>query len=297
MVRRGFPPLPFTSHLPSNVGPRASLPATGGFFVACRDGSVADDGARAAILLASQARPGPEPAPGANPGATADAIPASPTDLYAVLGVGADAGSAEIKAAYRALVKRHHPDAGGDAERILALNAAWEVLGDADRRRRYDASRRPAAAAARPATGRPAARRSSGAASDAQLIAWLQQVYAPIDRLLAQVINPFPAQLRALSADPYDDRLMEAFCGFLEESQARMRKVETLYQAQACPAAARGFGLSLYHCLAQVQDSLAELERYTMGYVDSYLHDGREMLLEARRRRARLHEERRRLEL
>ena len=213
-----------------------------------------------------------------------------------MLGVLPSASASEIKAAYRALVKRHHPDAGGDAERILALNAAWEVLGDADRRRRYDASRRPAAAA-RPATGRPAARRSSGAASDAQLIAWLQQVYAPIDRLLAQVINPFPAQLRALSADPYDDRLMEAFCGFLEESQARMRKVETLYQAQACPAAARGFGLSLYHCLAQVQDSLAELERYTMGYVDSYLHDGREMLLEARRRRARLHEERRRLEL
>ena len=281
--------------LPQAPAPWASPPATGGFFMALRAAAVADDGVRAVIPLASQARPGPQPPPGAPPRASSEA----PADLYAVLGVGAEAGSAEIKAAYRALVKRHHPDAGGDAERILALNAAWEVLGDADRRRRYDASRRPAAtpAGVPSAAGRPPARRSTGAASEAQLVAWLQQVYAPSERLLAQVINPFPAQLRALSADPYDDRLMEAFCGFLEESQARMRKVEALYQAQACPAAARGFGLSLYHCLAQVQDSLAELERYTMGYVDSYLHDGREMLLEARRRRARLHEERRRLEL
>jgi molecular chaperone DnaJ len=46
-----------------------------------------------------------------------------------------------------------------------------------------------------------------------------------------------------------------------------------------------------------VQDALAELERYTMGYVDGYLHDGREMLREAGLRLQRLQEERRRLEL
>ena len=76
-----------------------------------------------------------------------------------------------------------------------------------------------------------------------------------------------------------------------------MEKAETLYRSQACPAGAQGFGLSLYHCLSQVQDAVAELERYTMGYVDSYLHDGREMLREARRRRSLMQEERRRLDL
>jgi len=90
---------------------------------------------------------------------------------------------------------------------------------------------------------------------------------------------------------------MEAFCGFLEQSRARITRAEGLYRSRPCPACARGFGLSLYHCLGQVQDALAELERYTLGYVDSYLHDGREMLREARQRRQRLHEERRRLEL
>ena len=65
----------------------------------------------------------------------------------------------------------------------------------------------------------------------------------------------------------------------------------------AAPASAQGFSLSLYHCLSQVQDALIELERYTMGYVDSYLRDGREMLREAKRRRTLLQQERRRLEL
>jgi molecular chaperone DnaJ len=219
------------------------------------------------------------------------------SDFYAVLGVPATAGADEIKAAYRGLVKRHHPDAGGDDTAILAINAAWAVLGDGDRRRSYDLGRQTPLRNRRSgavAVSTPAHR---GLHRDGALLGWLQQVYGPIDRLLAQVINPFPAQLRALAADPYDDRLMEAFCAYLEQSKGRLDKVETLYRSLPCPSEARGFGLSLYHCLSQVQDALLELERYTMGYVDSYLHDGREMLREAKQRRSRLKEERRRLDL
>jgi len=219
-------------------------------------------------------------------------VAAARPEHYAVLGLTPAASAAAIKAAYRALVKQHHPDAGGDATLILALNEAWAVLGDAEQRRRYDVER-----AGLIGTSASAPPRQRGRSSDSELVAWLQQVYGPIDRLLAQVINPFPAQLRALSADPYDDALMETFCAFLAQSKAKLERVEALFRSLACPAAARGFGLSLYHCLSQVQDALAELERYTMGYVDSYLSDGREMLREAKHRRSLLQQERRRLEL
>ena len=55
-----------------------------------------------------------------------------------MLEVASSATQAELKAAYRRLVKQHHPDAGGDEERILALNAAWEQVGDPETRRCFD---------------------------------------------------------------------------------------------------------------------------------------------------------------
>ena len=218
-------------------------------------------------------------------------------DPYVELGVSSQASAEEIKAAYRQLVKQHHPDAGGDDQRMLALNAAWEVLGDAERRRSFDRTRESRTTAAPQDLRR--ARRAHGQAvsADDALVEWLRRVYSPIDRLLGEVINPFPAQLKALSADPYDDALMEAFCAYLERSVQKLERVKTLFQSLPTPAAARGFGLSVYHCFSEVEDALQELERYTMGYVDSYLRDGREMLREAKQRRKRLQDERRRLEI
>jgi len=225
------------------------------------------------------------------------------TDPYAVLQVASSATQDELKAAYRRLVKQHHPDAGGDEETILALNAAWEQLGDPQSRRAFDrqsgARDEARARGARNARASQAARRASGqgASADQELATWLQKVYVPIDRLLGQVINPFAGELRALSADPYDDALMEAFGSYLEQSRNRLDKVKTLFQSLPTPPSAKGVGLSVYHCLSQVEVAIAELERYTMGYVDNYLHDGREMLREARQRRKRLQDERRRLEI
>ena len=67
---------------------------------------------------------------------------ASKRDYYEVLGVAKDATAEEIKKAYRKLAMQYHPDRNvGDAEaeaKFKEAAEAYEVLGDADKRERYD---------------------------------------------------------------------------------------------------------------------------------------------------------------
>jgi molecular chaperone DnaJ len=67
-------------------------------------------------------------------------------DFYAVLGVAEGADPKEITRAYRKLARENHPDANpGDAaaeERFKEISAAYDVIGDAGKRREYDEVRR-----------------------------------------------------------------------------------------------------------------------------------------------------------
>lgn len=62
-------------------------------------------------------------------------------DLYKRLQVDPHADSEVIRAAYHALARKHHPDAGGDLKRMVEVNAAWAVLGNPLMRSAYDAQR------------------------------------------------------------------------------------------------------------------------------------------------------------
>jgi len=62
-------------------------------------------------------------------------------DYYKELGVDKSASEADIKKAYRKLVRKYHPDVSKEADadqRTKALNEAYGVLGDAEKRAAYD---------------------------------------------------------------------------------------------------------------------------------------------------------------
>src|SRR5262245_56580134 len=66
-------------------------------------------------------------------------------DFYAVLGVSASASQDEIKKQYRKLAARYHPDKNHNdakaADRFKEISEAYQVLGDAERRKQYDQMR------------------------------------------------------------------------------------------------------------------------------------------------------------
>ena len=98
-------------------------------------------------------------------------------DYYKALGVGKTAKPAEIKAAYRKLARKYHPDANkGDAsaeERFKEISEAYSVLSDEKRRKEYDEARSCSAAVSgcRPGSGPDRAAASAASTSATSSVA------------------------------------------------------------------------------------------------------------------------------
>ena len=199
---------------------------------------------------------------------------------YQILKVHPSAKLEDIKKAYRELVKIHHPDKGGDPKVMLEINAAWEILKKKHKNLNLNTINNP-----KVYKKTNYKKEQPNYSNSEDIKKWFQNIYLPIDKLLGQIINPLASKIKDLSADPYDQILMDSFCLYLEKSKNKIKKIKIIYTSIASPSLIKDFSLDLYHCLSQVEDGLNELERYTMGYVDSYLHDGKSMIEEAKKKR------------
>lgn len=129
---------------------------------------------------------------------------ASNQDLYAELQVDPAADPEVIEAAYRRLVKKHHPDLNGGrleaSERMKRLNAAYDVLRDPERRHAYDRVRHPRADV--PVPPRPARGRAGSATGIASGVLWSVLVTVLAVVLIRYLRSPYLV-LAALAAIAY----------------------------------------------------------------------------------------------
>ncbi|NEP58424.1 MAG: J domain-containing protein [Symploca sp. SIO2G7] len=213
----------------------------------------------------------------------------SNSNHYDTLNVSHSATLGEIKQAYRHLAKLFHPDSQhgtADSEKIVQVNAAYEVLSDSQRRQSYDRQLRyqqsptkfrqqqNRAAQAQQSYQRY---RQTSQSADTQLSNWLQQVYKPVNHLINRILNPLEEQIEELAADPFDDELMAEFQAYLEECRNYLNQAQLSFTSQPNPANIAGAAASLYYCLNQLGDGIEELELFTLNYDDHYLHIGQEL--------------------
>jgi molecular chaperone DnaJ len=211
---------------------------------------------------------------------------------YQLLEVSASATSAEIKQSFRRLAKIYHPDRHTNStqqtqflKKFQTISAAYEVLSDDHQRRVYDQTLRygPTTTGPTRADRTEAAQQQYRKARQQEpkreetLEEWLKRVYTPINKILTTIIKPIRTQIKALSADPFDDELMDDFNTYIEESQDALEKAQNLLKKMPNPPIAASVSANLYYCVSQLGDALNELEMFTQNYNETYLHDGVEM--------------------
>ncbi|AFZ21118.1 J domain-containing protein [Allocoleopsis franciscana] len=213
----------------------------------------------------------------------------SASNHYDTLNISSQATSAEIKQAYRRLAKLFHPDSKSetaDSDKIIEVNAAYEVLSDPKRRRSYDEQLRSSPSTTqyrnrqqRTADAQQKYQRHRQTAQDAdfQLSQWLQLVYKPVTRLIRLIVRPLNAQVDELALDPFDDELMANFQAYLEECRNYLNQAQLTFRSQPNPPTVAGAAASLYYCLNQLGDGIEELNFFTLNYDDHYLHVGQEL--------------------
>ena len=126
-------------------------------------------------------------------------------NFYKELGLKKNATRNEIKSAYRLLAKKYHPDTGGDNEKFLALQLAWETLNDPQKKAIHDKSlfnnESYAISKNENWSSELKSKKNTSTNKDQDIKDWIKKIYNPINRFITQVINPLNDEIKKLSAD------------------------------------------------------------------------------------------------
>ena len=145
-------------------------------------------------------------------------------NLYQELGLKKNATKKEIKASYRALVKKHHPDTGGEKERFLAIQNAWETLNDPIKKENYDKQLYDSHSLSNELhinlKSRFHSKKDSSSAKDKEVETWINDIYKPINRLINQIIKPLNHEIKENTRiDVMDQRKVSEIINLNEQKQ------------------------------------------------------------------------------
>ncbi|MDJ1184483.1 J domain-containing protein [Roseofilum casamattae] len=214
---------------------------------------------------------------------------------YQTLEIRPTATAEDIRQAYRRLVKQFHPDLNpelGDRDRIININLAYEALSDPAARRHYDRQFYDRSSTSRHRKTSPRSSKNPATSSDRShrnpdihWQQWLKQVYHPVDRWLGQIIDAIGTEIDDLSADPFDDELLENFQLYLDRSRSQLEQAQIRFRSLPNPGPVASVAAHLYYCLDRIGDGLDEFNWFTQNYDDRYLHTGLELFRIASRLR------------
>lgn len=189
--------------------------------------------------------------------------------LYQILGVKSDVSPAEIKRAYRQLAKESHPDARDGHreseekkaahEEMMRLNEAYATLMDAGKRAEYDLK----IGVKQMIYVKPV---FSSLDEDREREKFLRTIFHPTRSSIVKVLNLYKKELHDLSADPYDDELIEHFIAYVDKIEETLRSGAEALGANVPPPTLQPSVHMMKYSIAQAADGLEELRYFCRNY-------------------------------
>lgn len=194
--------------------------------------------------------------------------------FYHVLGVQPDVTSAEIKRAYRKLVKSYHPDVdhheqtaeqkSQSTEQMLRLNEAYETLMDNSKRAAYDRI------IGLYRTASIISRSQDSVDEDLQKQRYLKQVYNPARQAVMRVLTAYQKQLRKLSLDIFDDELLADFEVYVNQVESALLEASQTLSLEPWPPILNAAVQMMRYSIAHAADGLEEMRHFLSNF--DYAH-------------------------